>query len=653
MRAYQFFSKNTAANLLLEGGNVFKASNWSKENPEMLTTRIQKENVPATINFLEKLTGMKLKNAMMGSTGIAPSSGDIDLAIDMNNVSKDSLVQLLLSKGVSEQDIKKSGDSVHYKAPIAGSQRGQFVQTDFMFVPDVPFAVWSATVTPGSAYKGMYKQQLMADLTRTVNPAWKWNHFRGILDRSSNSSVYGFDPDAIAKALLGKTATRADLESVERILAALKTNNHKQAAAVRDAYRQTLSRDAQGPRIPDEKNLAEQVIKPKVGRKYQHIEDLVLSHGSLGALHALHRMKHMATSGGSVELKWDGMPVVYWGRDQEGNFSMIPKNAWAYLKSGKTQTASGASTVMRTPKDVQAFILGTGGGDQESRKEFANQFARFWPYFEKISPTVGYLEGGLLFYPGTKPDGTSAMPTLNKQTNTYDFTPNITTFHVPVNSALGKKIAGAKLMVAATGYYPTLGSGDEQRLSDAEKLSVPGIIVQGTTYVQDPVAIDTSRIDKIAAYVNAHAKQIDAYLEPKTGVSNPASELYAYLNKHLRTTNLAKDFPAWAAANLSEKKTNTLLADSAGLESVLNTVEALSAIKSAIISNLSSGTHGGIKQTKPEGYAQAHPGVKFQDDIPDQFIKMVDQLNWKPRESVVSEASASADTRSSLSNLIK
>ena len=223
---------------------------------------------------------------------------------------------------------------------------------------------------------------------------------------------------------------------------------------------------------------------PKVGRKYQHVEDLVLSHGSHGGLHAVERLRNMGEQGGSIELKWDGMPVVYWGRDENGNFSMIPKNAWAYLKSGKTETNSGAPTVMRSPEDVKAFVMGTGGGDPKARQQFANQFASLWPYFEKISPKQGYLEGGLLFYPGNKPDGTSAMPVLNKETNTYDFTPNITTFHVPVDSDLGKQIKNAKLMVAATGYYPTMGSSDEQRFPDAQKLSVPGILVQGTTYVR-------------------------------------------------------------------------------------------------------------------------------------------------------------------------
>ena len=64
----------------------------------------------------------------------------------------------------------------------------------------------------------------------------------------------------------------------------------------------------------------------QVGRKYQHIEDLVIANGSIGGLHAVERMRDMAQNYGTIELKWDGMPVVYWGRDDNGTFYMIPKN---------------------------------------------------------------------------------------------------------------------------------------------------------------------------------------------------------------------------------------------------------------------------------------------------------------------------------------
>jgi hypothetical protein len=364
----------------------------------------------------------------------------------------------------------------------------------------------------------------------------------------------------------------------------------------------------------------------QVGRKYQHIEDLVIANGSHGALHAVERIRHMIDNYDSIELKWDGMPVVYWGRDEKGVFRMIPKNAWQYLKSGKMTTSSGAKTLPDNPKDVYNFVMGTGAATGDSaRAAFATNLANIWHLLEQVSPKRGFIEGGILFYPGQ-------MPQLNERTKTYDFKPNITAFHVPVASKLGKRIANAKMMIAATGFYPTAGSDDEQRFPGAEKLSTGDVIVQGTTYVEEMPGVDSAGLNQLEAYIKQHAQLIDNYLAPKKGLTNPGGELYTYLNKHLRTTGLLKDFKSWAETSLSPGKQQIMLSDIEGLKATLGTVEAITNMKMKMIKSLSLGLHGGILQTNPEGYAQAHPEINFKNPLPGQFIKMIDQLNWAPRK---------------------
>jgi hypothetical protein len=382
---------------------------------------------------------------------------------------------------------------------------------------------------------------------------------------------------------------------------------------------------------------------PGVGRKYQHIEDLVISNGSSGGLHAVERMTHMVDNYDSIELKWDGMPVMYWGRDEKGVFRLIPKNAWAYLGRGSMQTKAGVNTLPNNPQDIMNFILGTGGGADASRTQFAKQVADLWPLFEQISPDSGYLEGGILFYPGVKPDGETAMPIYNKNTQTFDFKPNITGFHIPANSKLGKQIGkpeqlNAKLMVASTGWFPTLGSSDEGRYPNAENLSTQDIIVQGTTYVEEMPGVDTSYIDKVGSFISSNANVIDTYLAPKKGLSKPGGILYTYLNTHLRTQGLVQDFPAWAQANLSEGQAQGMLTDQKGYEATLGAVEGLTNAKMQIIKSLSIGLHGGIMQTNPEGYVQAHPEISFDNPLPGQFLKLIDQQNWAPKK--ITEATA-------------
>lgn len=372
---------------------------------------------------------------------------------------------------------------------------------------------------------------------------------------------------------------------------------------------------------------------PAIGRKYQHIEDLVFTNGAAGGLHAVERLRDMGQQGGSIELKWDGSPVVYWGRDDKGRFMMIPKNAWEYLKRGKTTNSVGATTLMYEPADIEKFILSTGkeGGDPTARQGYAKQLSGLWKYFESVSPQQGFIEGGLLFYPGTKPNGDPAMPVLTKA-GTYDFTPNITTFHIPADSELGQKIRTAKVMVAATGYYPSVGSSDEQRLPNAEGLSNKDVLVQGTTYVQEAPQFATADLDRAEQFIQQNADSIDSFLAGQAGLSKPGDILYKFYNQNLRLAGVKSKFEQWVQTEFPTGGKAQKVLSHPGLEKILDAVELLTNAKMEMIQALSAGSHGGIKQTKPEGYAQAHPGRQFKSDLPGQFVKAIDQGNWTPRK---------------------
>ncbi|MEI6053123.1 MAG: hypothetical protein WCQ44_10510, partial [Opitutaceae bacterium] len=259
------------------------------------------------------------------------------------------------------------------------------------------------------------------------------------------------------------------------------------------------------------------------------------------------------------------------------------------------------------------------------REAYAQESMNLWPYFEKVSPQKGYVEGGLLFYP-------SKPAQLNPQTQEYDFTPNITSFHIPVASELGKKIKSAKVMVAVTGFYDTLGSSDEGRFPNAEQLSNREVIVQGTTYVEKPPALDTAGLQKVEQFITANAAAIDMFLAPKPGLSKPGDILYKFYNQNLRTPGVKDKFQEWVTANVSGGQAQKILSDQKGLNAVLQSVDMLSQEKLKLIQLISAGTHGGIRQTKPEGYVQAHPGTQFKNDLPGQFVKTIDQANWAPRK---------------------
>ena len=221
--------------ILNEGGNVFK-----DPNGQIATTRINKADVAPTLDWLEKVTGLELKANTLGTTGLAPTSGDIDVAVDQAKLSKDQLVDVLSrwaiqNKQDPKQWVRKSGVSVHFKTPIRGSAKNGYVQTDLMF-GDPDWMKWSLRGGEvGSEYKGSDRHVMIASIAKPQG--YKWSHKAGLLNRETNEPITK-DPNKIAELILGKGATANDLNSVETIHAKIKARSDydQLVADVRDSF---------------------------------------------------------------------------------------------------------------------------------------------------------------------------------------------------------------------------------------------------------------------------------------------------------------------------------------------------------------------------------------------------------------------------------
>jgi hypothetical protein len=201
---------------LSEGGNAFKTPKG-----EPATQRIARDNVVPTLQWLEKLTGLNLVDNMLGSTGKADTSGDLDVGVDATKVSKDVLIQQLLRQGIPQTDIKKSGDAVHVKTPILGNSTNGYVQTDFMFTDNPNWQHFALTGgQAGSQFKGLHRHILLSSIAKAQN--LKWSPKFGLVNRDNNE-VISQDPTEIAVALLGQGHKAQDLTTVETIIKAIKT----------------------------------------------------------------------------------------------------------------------------------------------------------------------------------------------------------------------------------------------------------------------------------------------------------------------------------------------------------------------------------------------------------------------------------------------
>ena len=210
-----------ARQLVSEGGNIFK-----NDDGTLVTQRINKADVDPTLAWVEAITGIPHKDFKLGSTGIRATSGDMDIAVNQAEVDKGELYNKLAAwaqKNYPDDDVRqwvaKSGISVHLKTPINGDNEQGFVQTDLMFGdPD-----WMKFTMKGAGddtpYKGVHRNILIASIAK--GRGYKFSPKNGLVNRETNEIVTK-EPDQIADILLGKGAKRADLDSVETIIAKLK-----------------------------------------------------------------------------------------------------------------------------------------------------------------------------------------------------------------------------------------------------------------------------------------------------------------------------------------------------------------------------------------------------------------------------------------------
>ena len=386
---------------LLEGGNVFKDANG-----QPVTQRIPREQIPSTVAWLEKLTGIdltlekdidKIPVKWLGSTGKKPDSGDMDLAVDSNEISKPALKGMLDAWAVkNKQDpkdwVRMSGEAVHFKTPIEGNPKKGYVQTDFMFMPDLNWGIFWLGGGAGSAYKGVHRNVLMSSIAKSLG--LKASN-KGIISRQTEKPVT-MDPDQAAQYLLGPNYDRKNLKSVESIYDALAMDPDREAKLA--DFREYLAREGlqePGPikesdagflaRLRDrivnqgmtalietEKTNPYQIYEAEAAgvggraKGIEHLEDLVFRKGSRGAQEALEIVKHSAESPTkAVTVKWDGKPAVVFGRK--------PDTGEFVLTDGSGFEAKGYDGLATSPQMMAQIQGGRSGQRSELIQLYATQ----------------------------------------------------------------------------------------------------------------------------------------------------------------------------------------------------------------------------------------------------------------------------------------
>jgi hypothetical protein len=558
---------------LSEGGNVFKDGNG-----RAVTQRINQTDVKSTLAWLEELVpGLDLQNNTLGSTGIKDTSGDLDIAVDASKVTKEQLEtqlkQWAASHGFKPEDyVKKSGTAVHFLTPINGRPDLGYVQSDFMFLNNVPWSKFVLGAMPlDSKYKGRERNVLMNSIAKSMG--YKLNQIAGIADRATDKLITD-DPDKVAKLLLNRTATRQDLASVETILQSLSTDP-KRDVKLAD-FKQHMEREGlpflesaelyqsvsdvnflarlrdriinQGMQV-----IVEAEVQGGRAKGIEHLEDLVFRNGSAGIKKALDIVKYTAdNTGKTTTVKWDGKPALVFGRDSEGTFVLTDVSGF---------TARGYNGLFTSPRQV-AQHLKQRDADAEAQGRPATRvetllplYVNLWPMLDAAVPKNfrGYVQGDLLY--------TQRPP---EQAGNFVFTPNTVEYKIPVASDVGQRIANSEVGIAMHTQYAEPGAPKEP-IGRIDFRKVPGLLLLEPVYAKENVQPNRQLVQQVKDVYNSQGAAIDQLFDPADLRALQITDLpklcIDYINSRVGTgfDNLLAQFGPWLQQHVTPKKFNNIV----------------------------------------------------------------------------------------------
>jgi hypothetical protein len=611
---------------LLEGGNVFK-----DKQGQPLTQRINQADVPATIAYLENILGMEFpQERWLGSTGRKPTSGDLDLAVDLGEINKDQLAAKLTQFVQSQKQdprewVKKAGE-VHFRTPIAGDPNKGYVQTDFMFFPNLDWGTFFYGGAEGSNYKGMNRNVLMSSIAKALGLKVGAN---GMFSRATNELVRGGqDPNYVANVLLGPAFSRENLKNVESIYKAL-SNDPDREIKLKD-FREYLAREGlQEPqqsmaedgvgflgRLRD--RIVNQGMMPLVeasnpyelyeaeaagvggrAKGIEHLEDLVFRRGTQGILDALEIVQHATEKPSTTTAKWDGKPAVIFGRK--------PSTGEFVLTDGSGFEAKGYDGLATSPR-MMADIQSRRSGD---RTELIQLYATLFPVLEAALPSNfrGYVKGDLLY-----------MSTPPEIAGNYVFRPNTVEYKIPARSSLGQRIGNSNIGIAIHSMYADVGDA-RQPLSGVKFNDVPGLMLERPATPRQ-LTTEPAKVKQLKQLVRSSGSAINTLFNPVELRANKITDLAKlcvdYINTKVGTPlnpqTLLPEFGEWLKTKVTPQKFRNIVEY---LQSPTSNTQAMAAAFTAFLllhdikmdilrqADLEHPGQEGWVMATPAGYAKA------------------------------------------------
>ena len=584
------FAINT---LLNEGGHVFK----DKATGTELTQRVQRSDVVTTVEYLEQLTGLKLVGQMLGTTGKKETSGDLDLAVDANEVSKDELVNRLVAAGFKpKEDIVKSGNNVHLKTPINGDPKNGYVQTDFMFGDPSWMKFYLQGGGIDSPFKGKDRHILWSSIAKAQGLKLS---DKGLIDRSGDVFLTS-DPSEVAVRMLGYGKTEEDMATVESVLSAIsgRSDFDKLVAQALEPKSGVINPDEFAAAVKIAKETGSDLLKEGLEVRIQHPEDMIYWEGSAGAQKAINALLGLAENAPTTTtVKWDGSPAIVFGIDINGKFILTDKGGFT-VKSYKGRSES--------PEELeQMFLSRQNKPGKTLTPEYAGFAVGMKGVFEPFRRALQDVEPGTFF------KGDLLYRNLPETVKgDYQFKPNVVTYRVSTDSELGKKIGQSTVGVVLHGIMREDASGviQDESLDDLTQyfhgdLSSGGLLA-GDLFIFSPVFVNKppkfgldmiEEAEKVQAKVETSAGAIDTVLDEEVLTAKKMKDLpdvlYSYTNSKADSFDSVSlnDFKEWVtnSQKLSKQKIGNVLQyiseQSSGFTTLFEVVKAIESLKNKLV----------------------------------------------------------------------
>lgn len=260
-----------------------------------------------------------------------------------------------------------------------------------------------------------------------------------------------------------------------------------------------------------------------------HPEDSIFN-GVKAAQEALRSIGYIIDNPETLTIKWDGKPALIFGYGQDGQFSVMDK----YMYD--------ARYFAKSPQDWMAYDQQKASG--KTRDDLYKRIANIWDGLKYAAQgSTGYFWGDLLWSELLKP--------VNNQ---YVFEPNTVTYTVPVDSNLGKRIAGKTGGVVVHQYFSDVGSQPQQWNGKGLRLDGPVLILTPSAGIKFKLNKPESLASDAVSALNNTAG-VDEFLN---GLSNVArAAIKTYMNKFI-TRQTTQNLEDWLATNVSSKQYNFL-----------------------------------------------------------------------------------------------